>query len=48
MVCGKVIGNHNGITMVGSHGHFESMCSNFNNSYIVQSIDLSLICKLFY
>ena len=23
MVCGKVIGNHNGITMAGSHGHFE-------------------------
>ena len=23
MVCMKVIGNHNGITMAGSHGHFE-------------------------
>jgi fumarate hydratase class II len=23
MVCVKVIGNHNGITMAGSHGHFE-------------------------
>ena len=23
MVCAKVIGNHNGITMAGSHGHFE-------------------------
>ena len=23
MVCIKVIGNHNGITMAGSHGHFE-------------------------
>ena len=23
MVCLKVIGNHNGITMAGSHGHFE-------------------------
>ena len=23
MVCVKVIGNHNGITMARSHGHFE-------------------------
>ena len=23
MICVKVIGNHNGITMAGSHGHFE-------------------------
>ena len=23
MVCVKIIGNHNGITMAGSHGHFE-------------------------
>ena len=23
MVCAKIIGNHNGITMAGSHGHFE-------------------------
>ena len=23
MVCTKIIGNHNGITMAGSHGHFE-------------------------
>ena len=23
MVCTKVIGNHNGITIAGSHGHFE-------------------------
>ena len=23
MVCVKVLGNHNGITMAGSHGHFE-------------------------
>jgi fumarate hydratase class II len=23
MICIKVIGNHNGITMAGSHGHFE-------------------------
>ena len=23
MVCVQVIGNHNGITMAGSHGHFE-------------------------
>ena len=23
MVCVKVIGNHNGITMASSHGHFE-------------------------
>ena len=23
MACVKVIGNHNGITMAGSHGHFE-------------------------
>ena len=23
MVCANVIGNHNGITMAGSHGHFE-------------------------
>ena len=23
MVCVKVIGNRNGITMAGSHGHFE-------------------------
>ena len=26
MVCVKVIGNHNGITIAGSHGHFELKC----------------------
>ena len=29
----KVIGNHNGITMAGSHGHFELKCfQTVNNS----------------
>ena len=33
MVCVKVIGNHNGITMAGSHGHFElNVFKPLNNS----------------
>ena len=41
MVCVKVIGNHNGITMAGSHGHFElSVFKPLIAHNILQSIDL--------
>ena len=41
MVCVKVIGNHNGITMVGSHGHFElNVFKPLIAHNILQSIDL--------
>ena len=41
MVCVKVIGNHNGITMAGSHGHFElNVFKPLIIHNIVQSIDL--------
>ncbi len=41
MVCVKVIGNHNGITMAGSHGHFELNVFKPLIAYnIIQSIDL--------
>ena len=41
MVCVKVIGNHNGITMAGSHGHFELNVFKPLIAYnILQSIDL--------
>ena len=41
MVCIKVIGNHNGITMAGSHGHFElNTFKPLIAHNILQSIDL--------
>ncbi len=41
MVCVKVIGNHNGITMAGSHGHFElNVFKPLIAHNIIQSIDL--------
>ena len=41
MVCAKVIGNHNGITMAGSHGHFElNVFKPLIAHNILQSIDL--------
>ena len=41
MVCVKVIGNHNGITMAGSHGHFElNVFKPLIADNILQSIDL--------
>ena len=41
MVCVKVIGNHNGITMAGSHGHFElNVFKPLIDHNILQSIDL--------
>jgi len=41
MVCIKVIGNHNGITMAGSHGHFElNTFKPLISDNILQSIDL--------
>ena len=41
MVCVKVIGNHNGITMAGSHGHFElNVFKPLIIHNILQSIDL--------
>ena len=41
MVCVKVIGNHNGITMAGAHGHFElNVFKPLIAHNILQSIDL--------
>ena len=41
MVCVKVIGNHNGITLAGSHGHFElNVFKPLIAHNILQSIDL--------
>ena len=41
MVCAQVIGNHNGITMAGSHGHFElNVFKPMMAHNILQSIDL--------
>ena len=41
MVCAKVIGNHTGITVAGSHGHFELNVFKPLIAYnILQSIDL--------
>jgi fumarate hydratase class II len=41
MVCAYVIGNHNGITMAGSHGHFElNVFKPLIAHNILQSIDL--------
>ena len=41
MVCVKVIGNHNGITFAGSHGHFElNVFKPLIAHNILQSIDL--------
>ena len=40
MVCVKVIGNHNGITMAGSHGHFELNVFKPLIIHILQSIEI--------
>ena len=41
MVCANIIGNHNGITMAGSHGHFElNVFKPLIAHNILQSIDL--------
>ncbi|WP_440613888.1 class II fumarate hydratase [Candidatus Pelagibacter sp. HIMB1748] len=41
MVCANVIGNHNGITMAGSHGHFQlNVFKPLIAHNILQSIDL--------
>ena len=41
MVCAKVIGNHTGITLAGSHGHFElNVFKPLMAHNILQSIDL--------
>ena len=41
MVCANVVGNHNGITMAGSHGHFElNVFKPLIAHNILQSIDL--------
>ena len=41
MVCVKVIGNHNGITIAGSHGHFElNVFKPLIAHNILQSIEL--------
>ena len=41
MVCAQVIGNHNGITVAGSHGHFElNVFKPMLAHNILQSIDL--------
>ena len=41
MVCAKVIGNHNGITLAGTHGHFElNVFKPLIAHNILQSIDL--------
>jgi len=41
MVCANVIGNHNGITMAGSHGHFElNVFKPLIAHNVLQSIDL--------
>ena len=41
MVCAKVIGNHTGITIAGSHGHFELNVFKPLMAYnVLQSIDI--------
>ena len=41
MICAQVIGNHNGITIAGSHGHFElNVFKPMMAHNILQSIDL--------
>ena len=41
MVCAKVIGNHTGITVAGSHGHFELNVFKPLIAYnVLQSIDI--------
>ena len=41
LVCVKVIGNHNGITMAGSHGHFElNVFKRLIIHIILQSIEI--------
>ena len=46
MVCVKVIGNHNGITMAGSHGRFElNVFKPLIAHNILQSIDLWQIAQ---
>jgi fumarate hydratase class II len=45
MVCVKVIGNHTGITLAGSHGHFElNVFKPLIAHNILQSIDLIADC----
>ena len=50
MVCVKVIGNHNGITMAGSHGHFElNVFKPLIIHNILQSIEIMSDCmKTFF
>ena len=46
MVCVKVIGNHNGITMAGSHGHFElNVFKPLIIHNILQSIEIMNVIK---
>ena len=41
MVCAKVIGNHTGITVAGSHGHFElNVFKPLIAHNVLQSIDI--------
>ena len=48
MVCVKVIGNHNGITMAGSHGHFElNVFKPLIIHNILQSIEIMSDSKTF-
>ena len=45
MVCAQVIGNHNGITIAGSHGHFQlNVFKPMMAHNILQSIDLIADC----
>ena len=47
MVCVKVIGNHNGITMAGSHGHFElNVFKPLIAHNILQSMEFYLLTAL--
>ena len=48
MVCVKVIGDHNGITMAGSHGHFElNVFKPLIIHNILQSIEIMSDSKTF-
>ena len=41
MVCAKVMGNHNGVTIAGSNGHFElNVFKPLIAENVLQSIDL--------
>ena len=54
MVCVKVIGNHNGITMAGSHGHFELnvfkplIIHNILQSIHINGRCIKKFCKILY